>query len=326
LTFACELDRARLTALFATDQNVIDDLQALKARVALMLSDFSAERAGVVQQLNAAGVRVVAVPLLPLADGYYFTADNAVKAAQRFEEWTHWTKQHRLVWDGVGLDIEPDARIFQQIMDNPWGLIPMLAPRLLDRRRARQPRAEYAALVDRIRSEGWKVENYQFPLIADERRVGSTLLQRLALVDVATDREVWMLHSSFMRRLGPGLIWSYGPHAAAIGVGSTGGGPDIPGSPQVPELSWDELARDLKLARRWCDDILIHSLEGCVWHGFLARLRSFDWEEPVKPPKQAWLARGFRAALAAALWTSAHPVPVLGAASASAWVLTRRRR
>jgi len=189
LTFACELDRARLTALFATDQNVIDDLQALKARVALMLSDFSAERAGVVQQLNAAGVRVVAVPLLPLADGYYFTADNAVKAAQRFEEWTHWTKQHRLVWDGVGLDIEPDARIFQQIMDNPWGLIPMLAPRLLDRRRARQPRAEYAALVDRIRSEGWKVENYQFPLIADERRVGSTLLQRLALVDVATDRE-----------------------------------------------------------------------------------------------------------------------------------------
>jgi len=94
----------------------------------------------------------------------------------------------------------------------------------------------------------------------------------------------------------------------------------------VPELSWDELAHDLKLARRWCDDILIHSLEGCVWHGFLARLRSFDWEEPVKPPKQAWLARGFRAALAAALWTSAHPVPVLGAASASAWVLTRRRR
>jgi hypothetical protein len=30
------------------------------------------------------------------------------------------------------------------------------------------------------------------------------LLQRLALVDVATDREVWMLYSSFMRALDPG--------------------------------------------------------------------------------------------------------------------------
>ena len=35
------------------------------------------------------------------------------------------------------------------------------------------------------------VENYQFPLIADERQAGSTVLQRLALVDVETDREVW---------------------------------------------------------------------------------------------------------------------------------------
>jgi hypothetical protein len=60
----------------------------------------------------------------------------------------------------------------------------------------------------------------------------AVLLQRLALVDVATDREVWMLYSSFMRALGPGLIWAYGHQAPAIGVGTTGGGPDIPGSPQ----------------------------------------------------------------------------------------------
>jgi hypothetical protein len=61
------------------------------------------------------------------------------------------------------------------------------------------------------------VENYQFPLIADERQTGSTLLQRLSLVDVATDREVWMLYSSLMRALGPGLIWAYGYQAPAIG-------------------------------------------------------------------------------------------------------------
>ena len=69
------------------------------------------------------------------------------------------------------------------------------------------------------------MENYQFPLIADERRAGSTVLQRLALVDVATDREVWMLYSSFLRALGPGLIWAYSPEATAVAVGTTGGGP-----------------------------------------------------------------------------------------------------
>lgn len=326
LTFVCELDRARLTALFAADQSVMDDLQALKARIALALSDFSDERAAVVQQLNAAGIRAVAIPLLPLADGYYFTADNAARAAQRFEEWTDWTKRHGLVWDGMGLEIEPDIRIFQRAQENPRRVVLMLARRLFDRRRARQPREEYSALVDRIRSEGWKVENYQFPVIADERRAHSTLLQRLALVDVATDREVWMLYSSFMRRLGPGLIWSYGPRAGAIGVGSTGGGPDVPGSPQVPALSWEEFARDLLLAWHWCDDIYVYSLEGCVWQGFLPRLRSFDWAEPVKRPKQALMARGLRATLTVGLWTTAHPLPMLGASAASAWLLTRRRR
>ena len=69
----------------------------------------------------------------------------------------------------------------------------------------------------------------------------------MALVDVATDREIWMLYSSFLRALGPGLIWAYRPQAQAIAVGTPGGGPDIPGSPQMPVLSCEDLARDLRL-------------------------------------------------------------------------------
>lgn len=170
---------------------------------------------------------------------------------------------------------------------------------------------------------------YQFPLIADERRADSTLLQRLALVDVRTDREVWMIYSSFVRALGPGLIWSYGPEAASIGVGTTGGGPDIPGSPQMPSLSWAELARDLRLACRWSDHLLIHSLEGCVWQGFLGQLRSFDWAGPSGPPSGAWAASVFRGSLRAALRASAHPRPVLGGAAAVcclAWLVHRAHR
>jgi hypothetical protein len=87
-----------------------------------------------------------------------------------------------------------------QIADEPWGLV----PRLLDRARSARSKVAYRALVERIRADGWRVENYQFPMIADERRAGSTLLQRLALVDVTTDREVWMLYSSFLPELGPG--------------------------------------------------------------------------------------------------------------------------
>jgi hypothetical protein len=211
-------------------------------------------------------------------------------------------------------------------MERPWGLVPMLVPRLLDRARPTRSKLAYRRLIEQMRADGWRVENYQFPLIADERQAGSTLLQRLALVDVATDREVWMLYSSFMRALGPGLIWSYGPEAAAIGVGTTGGGPDIPGSLQMPTLTWEELGGDLRLARYFCDQILIHSLEGCVWQGFLHRLRSFEWADVEGPPAGARAAKALRKTLRTALWASAHPWPVLAITASSAWLIWRRSR
>jgi hypothetical protein len=163
--------------------------------------------------------------------------------------------------------------------------------------------------------------------MAEERRVGSTLLQRLlGLVDVRTDREVWMLYTSFMPTVGPGLLWSYGPQAAAIAVGTTGGGPDVPGHPQLPALAWPELARDIRLALRWTDDLYIHSLEGCVWHEFLPRLVSFDWRPAVQEPAGVRRAEASRRLLRAVLWADAHRWRVLGAVAASAWLATRWRR
>ena len=324
LTFACELDPARLTALFA-DPAVIADLQALGAHVALALADLSDERAAVVQQLNRAGVPVVAIPLLSLEEGYYFTPDNTTRAAARYDEWRAWAARHGLVWEGVGLDIEPEAAFYLQLMDNPWGLPARLLPRLRDRERPGRARTAYTALVERIRADGYRVENYQFPLIADERWAHSTLLQRLmGLVDVHTDREVWMLYSSVMPgSLGPALLWIYGPEGQAIAVGTTGGGPDIPGHPQVRAFDWAALARDLRLARRWSDDLYIHSLEGCVQQGILGRLRSFDWEPAVTPPRMAWLAASLRGMLRGLLWGSAHPRQVLALALISAWLVSR---
>ncbi|HVL04088.1 MAG TPA: hypothetical protein VM386_06600 [Acidimicrobiales bacterium] len=293
LSFACELGSQRLAALFA-DPSVIEDLRALGAGVVLMLSDLSPERADAVRKLNAAGIPVVAVPLVPFEDGYYFTADNPARAAARYDEWKEWTKAEDLNWVGLGLDIEPDVRIYQQIAADPKRVVPILLRNLRDKDRPQQASRAYGLLVERMRADGWTVENYQLPPMADERRVGSTLLQRLfGMVDVQTDREVWMLYSSFFGRLGPGLLWSYGPEAPAIAVGSTGGAPDIPGSPQVPTLNWDQLAHNLSLACHWSDNVLIHSLEGCVHQGLLNRLRSFTWP-PASPPSTTWLANTLR--------------------------------
>lgn len=97
LTFACELDAARLTALVA-DATVLEALHRLGARVTLMLSDFSPARADAVRALNAARIPVVGIPLMPYEDGYYFTIDNASRALARYDEWRAWTARHGLVW------------------------------------------------------------------------------------------------------------------------------------------------------------------------------------------------------------------------------------
>jgi len=259
-TFACELGRDRVEGFFADDA-VVGALQDLGARVVLALADFSPPQAHAVRRLNDARIPVTAIPLLPAADGYYFTAEHPDLARARYQEWRAWARGEGLGFAGVGLDIEPDIAVYQQIAENPWSLPKTLLLRLLDREGPARAAQAYREFVGEIRSDGWLVENYQFPLVADEHRARSSGLERLfGLVDVSTDREVWMLYSSFLRRLGPGFIWDYGLEAAAIAVGSTGGGPDIPGQPQVPALSYDELSRDLRLAARWTDQVYVHSL------------------------------------------------------------------
>lgn len=125
---------------------------------------------------------------------------------------------------------------------------------------------------------------------------------------------------------GLGMIWSYGPEASAIAVGSTGGAPDIPGHSRGPVSRVDELERDLLLANIFCDDLYIHGLEGCVEHGFFECSSSIDWEDQVSPPDTARTASGIRGLLTTALWTSAHPALTLGGVIASACMWSRARR
>ncbi len=313
LTFFCELAAEPLTELFA-DPAVIEQLAAMEAGVSLGILDLSEERADVVRRLNEAGVPVTAWQLLPEAQGYWYNLGNAPQAIARYVDFITWTEEHDLRWAAIGVDIEPDIREMERLSEGEWAMVPKLLGRLFDRERVQRAERLYRGLIDEMHADGYEVESYHIPFIVDERRVGSTLLQRLfGLIDLGVDREVLMLYSSFLRPHGTGALWSYAPDAEAIAVGSTGGGVTTGGADQVLPLTWEELARDLRLSRQWSDELYVFSLEGAARQGYLARLRDFEWERDVLLPlESAHKVTRVRKAGRAVLWASAHPALILG--------------
>jgi hypothetical protein len=284
LTFFSELKSEELKDVF-TDQ-VISDLVEMQASISLGILDLSPERAEVVRKLNQAGIPVVGWLLLPKNQGYWFNLRNASQAQARYRAFKQWTDDHGLLWDGVGLDIEPDIRDLVSLSGSRVKLIPQVLQRVFHFRQLRQGRRQYRDLIHQIHADGYRVDSYQLPFIVDERRARSTLIQRITgIVDLPVDREVWMLYSSFVRPHGAAVVVSYASEAQAVGIGVTGGGVDE-GFTGQPPLTWDELARDLRLAWFYCEDIHVFSLEGCVQQDFLPGLKEFLWDVPILTPDE----------------------------------------
>ncbi len=327
LTFFCELESNPLQALFETPE-LISDLKTLEAHVSLGILDLSPERAEIVKRLNRENVPVHAWLLLPKDQGYWFNLDNVEQACQRYEQFQAWSQEYGLQWKAIGLDIEPDYRVIEYLRHSTWQGGWYLARQAFNRQRGTNGRKAYQLLVNRIRRDGYPVESYQIPLIVDERRAHSSLLQRLlGIVDLAVDREVLMLYSSFVRPMGDGYLWSYAFDAQAIGVGSTGGGVDLEGVANTRPLSWAELQRDLLLAYQHTDYIYIFSLEGCVHQGFLPLIREMDWQQ--KPEIPVWTAEKiehWRRWGRRALWGLSHPWAFFFAAFILWTMLSRGRR
>lgn len=327
LTFFCELEGSELSSLFS-DQKVVDQLKELNAQISMGILDFTPERAAVVKQFNKTGIPVIAWLLLPKEQGYWFNVSNAPAAASRYGDFKKWSARNRLRWAGIGLDIEFDIRLAQQLTRSRSAGAKKIIANLFQKKQFENALVDYRALVTQIRCDGFYVESYQLPFIVDERQSGSDVLQRMAgLMDLAVDREVLMLYSSFLRQIGPGMLWSYGKDAQGIGVGSTGGGVELEGVIDVPPLSWEEFARDLLLARQLSDNIYIFSLEGCVSQNFLSHLLSFDWDQEIIVPREASLridryreiTRGF-------LWLASRPWLVLAGILALGWAFSRKKR
>ena len=224
IAFACEMDTPELQLLFA-NPDVLRDLHRLNAGISVSLIDLSPGRAAVVRRLNAAHIPVTAWMSLPKEQGYYLNSSNASQAITRFADFQKWTAAYGLVWSGIGLDIEPNLQEFAAARQGA----PLLAAasifrRLFDPGIVQRARRDYAGLIAQMHSAGYKVDTYQFPFIADERAVKSTLLKRLfGIVDVHGDREALMLYSSFNHRADSAVIWQYGPSAQLIVVGSVAG-------------------------------------------------------------------------------------------------------
>lgn len=264
---------------------VLTQLGVLGAGVSMALLDLSDARAAIVQRLTAARVPVHGWLLVPREHGYFATHHNAAHVEQAFEAFCRWKERHRLEVSTVGLDFEPDVRELDALMAAP---VRTLSRWFTSRARGRavEPALEaYRALVRRMQAQGFTVETYQFPFVADDRAAGTRFWQRrLGVLDVEADRQVLMLYTSLMGALGPGLLEAYAPHARAIGVGSTGGGID-----PFPKLSFLELERDLVVAARHAPEVYVFSLEGLVQQGATDDLISIDWGRPVvRSPRQRW--------------------------------------
>jgi hypothetical protein len=279
IVFASDQSTEELKSMLS-EPGVVADLIELKAGIALALPDLTADRASLVRELNRDGIPVTAWLTLPPEQGYYLNASNGRQAEIRFSDFEKWTTSNELRWAAIGLDIEPNIQDFATLRQgHRFRLFLTLLGRYVDTRRVRDAKYTYSALMREIRSHAYPVETYQFPFIADERAVRSSVLERLTgIVDVRGDREVLMLYTSFNASLDSALIWVYGPEARAIAVGSTTGPTS---DPHFARLNWEEFSRDLIVANHFSHVIGVYNLEGCVRQGFLARLKNLNWNESV---------------------------------------------
>ncbi len=312
LIFFSELDGVNLQQLLA-HTNVLHELVAGNHGVAVALYELDTITATVVRTLNANDVPVIAWLLLPPGEGVWLSLQNYPQALERYHTFRYWATEHGLRFVAVGLDIEPPPTPTTN-QQGAWSLRTLARRLWLARENVlyTAARAAYTDLIANIHHDGYEVHTYQLPLLADDRRAGTTLVQRaFDLVDLPADVEVLMCYSSIPlprlgNDLGGALISSYGPTADGIGVGSVGSASAREvGAETLPPLAWEALERDLLLAAHHTDTIYLSSLEGCGERGLLPRIRAIDWDRDVQPfPSRQVLVAGLRGVLLLSLITA----------------------
>jgi len=287
ITFFCELDGPALHELLR-DGQVLTTLAASGYGVAVSTRALDAATAEVVRLLNSRGILAIAWLLLAPSEGSWLNLRNYPQAVERYHAFRAWSQSHALHFQAIGLDIEPPEAAIANLQR--WGAR-HIANRVWQARENvlfAAARAAYTDLITEIHHDGYEVHTYQLPILADDRRAGSSLSQRtLDIIDLPADVEVLSCYSSapiarLDNDLGGALILSYGPAADAISIGAISGIGARDGGDDLPQLPWDALERDLLLAAHHTDMIYVYSLEGCVERGLLTRITQINWDaEPT---------------------------------------------
>lgn len=295
LIFFTELEGPALQRMLMSD-GLLEWLADQRYGLALAMLDLSDTRADVVRQLNARGVHIVARLLLPASEGVWFNVQNYPQAIERYRAFRAWARLHQVHFDAVGLDIKPPLSEVLQLQQ--WRPRDLARRLWLAHENVLYPAAyaAYTDLIAEIHHDGYEVHIYQLPLLADDRRAGTTLIQRaFDIVDLPADVEVLLCPSmlpleNFRHDLGGALIVSYGPAADSIGIGHTVGSTSGRAIGKLrPPLTWEILERDVLLATRYTDVVYVSSLEGCAEQGLLHRLASLDWDQEPQPVRR-WRA------------------------------------
>ncbi|EFO79674.1 hypothetical protein OSCT_2456 [Oscillochloris trichoides DG-6] len=287
LIFFCDLDAPELLALL--DQpGVLDELTIQGYGVALAIRDLNFALVAAVRRLNQHRIPLVAWLQLPHHEGSWFHLQNYPQAVERYRSVHRWAKEHGLSFQVIGIDIEPPASELDRMQR--WGLRDLTRRLWLAHENVlfAAARAAYTDLVGEIHSDGYEVHAYQLPALIDDRRAGTTVIQRaFDIVGIPADVEVVMCYSSVPidslgNDMGGALISSYGPSADSIGVGAVNSIALSSAPDDLPPLPGSALERDLLLAAHYTDLIYIASLEGCVERGLLPHISRINWETEVQ--------------------------------------------
>lgn len=314
LGFACcDQGIAQMQALFA-DPKTVAALRALHAHVAVALPDYSPERTQVVRMLNQQQIPVIAGLMVQTKDGPYFNAEDSGEAPAQYVDFEKWTEENSLHWAAVGIDLEPNFTELAALKDHPLRLIETLVGNSLDSKRMGLTQKTYSALIRQIQSQGYPVLTFALPYIPVERKLHTTLLDRmLGVPDVEGNENYVMIYTSYARSVRPAIFLDLGQSAQAIAIGVTDGPP--PAGSGFGPLSWDEFSEDLIVASHFTSRIGVYNLEGCVQQGFLLRLGTIDWGASVVIPA-ASVSRADRHVMAfgMALWIASHLIYLAAAA------------
>jgi hypothetical protein len=278
--FACELPTSYLEKYF--NQTNINLLKKLNSRIAIGTIDLSEERAKIIQKLNKNNIPVTIWILLHKDEGYWMNMDNPENCTKRYKEIKQWINKYNLKIEGIGFDLELDWRNIQEIMNNQWLL---LIESIITRFKVNE--LQYAKnifnnLIEQIHKDGYIVEGYTLPYIYDERKMNSTLFQRITgIVDLPNvDVEAPMLYSSLFP-FGLGFLKSYISISPTTVLGITGG---LNSQGGAIYANWSQFEMDILFSiSQNISNIGVYSYEGCIDNGYLQKLIEMDWNKKLTP-------------------------------------------